>query len=60
MRALLTAVGTMMIFGAVTFVLWQGAHRVLGDGDDRRPAESVPHLRHVRRDLRRVAERDVG
>ena len=28
-RALLTAVGTMMIFGAVTFVLWQGAHRVL-------------------------------
>jgi ATP-binding cassette, subfamily B, bacterial len=30
-RALLTAVGTMMIFGAVTFVLWQGAHRVLAD-----------------------------
>lgn len=29
MRALMTAVGTMMIFGAVTFVLWQGAHRVL-------------------------------
>jgi ATP-binding cassette, subfamily B, bacterial len=29
-RAMLTAVGTMMIFGAVTFVLWQGAHRVLG------------------------------
>jgi ATP-binding cassette subfamily B protein len=29
MRALLTAVGTMTIFGAVTFVLWQGAHRVL-------------------------------
>jgi ATP-binding cassette subfamily B protein len=28
-RALLTAVGTMLIFGAVTFVLWQGAHRVL-------------------------------
>jgi ATP-binding cassette, subfamily B, bacterial len=28
-RALLTAVGTMMVFGAVTFVLWQGAHRVL-------------------------------
>ena len=28
-RALLTAIGTMMIFGAVTFVLWQGAHRVL-------------------------------
>jgi ATP-binding cassette subfamily B protein len=28
-RAMLTAVGTMMIFGAVTFVLWQGAHRVL-------------------------------
>ncbi|HEX2494941.1 MAG TPA: ABC transporter transmembrane domain-containing protein [Steroidobacter sp.] len=28
-RALLTALGTMMIFGAVTFVLWQGAHRVL-------------------------------
>jgi ATP-binding cassette subfamily B protein len=25
----LTALGTMMIFGAVTFVLWQGAHRVL-------------------------------
>jgi ATP-binding cassette, subfamily B, bacterial len=31
MRALLTAVGTMTIFGAVTFVLWQGAHRVLAD-----------------------------
>ena len=30
-RALMTAVGTMMIFGAVTFVLWQGAHRVLGN-----------------------------
>jgi ATP-binding cassette, subfamily B, bacterial len=28
-RAALTAVGTMLIFGAVTFVLWQGAHRVL-------------------------------
>ena len=30
MRAVLTALGTMMVFGAVTFVLWQGAHRVLG------------------------------
>ena len=28
-RAALTAIGTMFIFGAVTFVLWQGAHRVL-------------------------------
>lgn len=28
-RAAMTAVGTMLIFGAVTFVLWQGAHRVL-------------------------------
>jgi ATP-binding cassette subfamily B protein len=28
-RATLTAVGTMAVFGAVTFVLWQGAHRVL-------------------------------
>jgi ATP-binding cassette subfamily B protein len=28
-RAAMTAIGTMMIFGAVTFVLWQGAHRVL-------------------------------
>ena len=28
-RATITAIGTMMIFGAVTFVLWQGAHRVL-------------------------------
>jgi ATP-binding cassette, subfamily B, bacterial len=28
-RAAMTAVGTMMIFGAITFVLWQGAHRVL-------------------------------
>jgi ATP-binding cassette subfamily B protein len=28
-RALMTALGTMMIFGAITFVLWQGAHRVL-------------------------------
>jgi ATP-binding cassette subfamily B protein len=29
LRALLTAVGTMLIFGSVTFVLWQGAQRVL-------------------------------
>ncbi|HEX7011878.1 MAG TPA: ABC transporter transmembrane domain-containing protein [Steroidobacteraceae bacterium] len=28
-RALLTALGTVTVFGAVTFVLWQGAHRVL-------------------------------
>jgi ATP-binding cassette, subfamily B, bacterial len=28
-RATLTALGTMTTFGAVTFVLWQGAHRVL-------------------------------
>jgi len=28
-RALLTAFGTMTVFGAITFVLWQGAHRVL-------------------------------
>ena len=28
-RAFMTALGTMMIFGAITFVLWQGAHRVL-------------------------------
>ncbi|MET0496878.1 MAG: ABC transporter transmembrane domain-containing protein [Steroidobacteraceae bacterium] len=30
-RAAITAIGTMMIFGAVTFVLWQGAHRVLAN-----------------------------
>ena len=29
MRAALSALGTMMVFGSVTFVLWQGAHRVL-------------------------------
>jgi len=28
-RSLMSAIGTMMIFGAITFVLWQGAHRVL-------------------------------
>lgn len=28
-RATLTALGTMLVFGAITFVLWQGAHRVL-------------------------------
>jgi ATP-binding cassette subfamily B protein len=28
-RAALTAIGMMTVFGAVTFVLWQGAHRVL-------------------------------
>jgi len=28
-RALLTAVGVMMVFGAITFVLWLGAHAVL-------------------------------
>ena len=59
-RATLTAVGTMMIFGAVTFVLWQGAHRVLAQRNDRRRAEPVPDLRGVRRDLRRVAQRNVG
>jgi len=31
MRAMLTAMGTMLIFGAITLVLWQGAHRVLAD-----------------------------
>jgi len=31
LRALLTAIGTMTVFGAVTFVLWQGAHRVIAD-----------------------------
>ncbi|HEY8537902.1 MAG TPA: ABC transporter transmembrane domain-containing protein [Steroidobacteraceae bacterium] len=30
-RALLTALGTMTVFGAVTFVLWQGAHRVIAN-----------------------------
>ena len=30
-RAGLTAVGTMTVFGAITLVLWQGAHRVLGN-----------------------------
>lgn len=30
-RAMLTALGTMAVFGAVTFVLWQGAHRVLAN-----------------------------
>jgi ATP-binding cassette, subfamily B, bacterial len=30
-RAVLTAVGTMTVFGGVTFVLWQGAHRVLAN-----------------------------
>ena len=29
LRAALTAMGTMMVFGSITFVLWQGAHRVL-------------------------------
>jgi ATP-binding cassette, subfamily B, bacterial len=29
LRAALTAIGTMTVFGAITFVLWQGAHRVL-------------------------------
>jgi ATP-binding cassette subfamily B protein len=28
-RSVMSAIGTMMIFGAITFVLWQGAHRVL-------------------------------
>jgi ATP-binding cassette subfamily B protein len=28
-RAVLTAVGTMAVFGAITFVLWLGAHSVL-------------------------------
>jgi ATP-binding cassette subfamily B protein len=31
MRALLTAIGTMTVFGGITFVLWQGAHRVLAN-----------------------------
>ncbi len=28
-RSAMSAIATMMIFGAITFVLWQGAHRVL-------------------------------
>lgn len=28
-RAVLTALGTMLVFGAITFVLWLGAHEVL-------------------------------
>ena len=28
-RAALTALGTMLVFGAITFVLWRGAHAVL-------------------------------
>ncbi|WP_116808094.1 ABC transporter transmembrane domain-containing protein [Steroidobacter cummioxidans] len=28
-RSAMSAIGTMMVFGAITFVLWQGAHRVL-------------------------------
>src|SRR5690606_30460949 len=28
-RAALTAIATALVFGAITFVLWQGAHRVL-------------------------------
>jgi ATP-binding cassette subfamily B protein len=31
-RALLTALGVMLVFGAITFVLWLGAHAVL-DGE---------------------------
>ena len=30
-RAVLTALGTMTVFGGITFVLWQGAHRVLAN-----------------------------
>jgi len=30
-RALLTAVGVMLVFGGITFVLWLGAHDVLAD-----------------------------
>ncbi len=30
-RAALTAIGTMCVFGSITFVLWHGAHRVLND-----------------------------
>ena len=29
-RAVLTALGTMLVFGAITVVLWLGAHEVLG------------------------------
>jgi ATP-binding cassette subfamily B protein len=31
LRATLTALGMTLIFGAITFVLWQGAHRVLAN-----------------------------
>jgi ATP-binding cassette subfamily B protein len=31
-RAVLTALGTMLVFGAITLVLWRGAHAVMGGG----------------------------
>ena len=33
-RALLTALATMLVFGAITFVLWIGAHAVAARRDD--------------------------
>ncbi len=52
-RALLTAIGTALVMAAVTFVLWLGAHAVLGQPDDRRPARPVPDLCRARVRFRR-------
>ena len=59
-RSTLTAVATMLVFGAITFVLWVGAHDVIRGDDDRRRAEPVPALCGLRGGGRSLAERDVG
>ena len=59
-RSSLTAVATMLVFGAITFVLWMGAHDGGARRNVRRPARTVPALRGVRGRRRGIAERDVG
>ena len=59
-RALLTAVGSMLVMGAITFVLWLGARAMLAGRDDRRPAHAVPGVRGDRVRIRGRAHRTVG
>ena len=40
-RAALTAIGVMLVFGGITFVLWLGARQVICRHHDRRPARAV-------------------
>ena len=59
-RAALTAVGIMLVFGGITFVLWLGARQVVGRHDDRRAARAVSAVRGDSSALRPRRSRRCG